>query len=230
MNLTEAAPLEFETFKLGKEGWPVIVCQLALNSHYPAPGPLALDGVFGPETARIAKAVQEACHVLADGIVGPAAQEAFVKAKCAHAQRAMTPAGLLAGLCNIESSYQWACVSPENEDGSHDYGCTQENGDNPNEQWLRGIFNPDTATHVLAGEARGFYNAFRGKVGERRAWELAALAHNWPAAAYAIAEGNEAWLNKPFPFTTAKGYPTGLAYVDHYISVATAQVTSWVVA
>jgi hypothetical protein len=228
-SITEAAPLEFETFKRGKEGWAVIACQDALNSHFKVP-PLALDGVFGPATQQAAEAVQKACGVTVDGIVGPETQEAFVKAKCVHAQKGMTPPGLLAGLCNIESSYQWACVSPLNSNGTHDYGVTQWSLTQPGESQLLAAFNPDTSAHTLAGEVRGFYNAVVGKVGNQRTWELAALNHNWPAAAFALADGNEAWLNKPFAFTTAKGYATGLDYANHYIAVATAQVTSWTVA
>ncbi len=228
-SITEASPLEFETFKRGKEGWAVIVCQLALNSHYKTPPPLALDGIFGPHTEAIAKEVQKACGVTVDGIVGPATQEAFVKAKCKHAELGILPAGLLAGICNIESSYEWACVSPLNDNGTHDYGCTQESLSDAPAPQLLAAFNPDAAAHMLAGETLGFYRAVVGKVGNRRAWELAALDHNWPAAAWAIAEGNEAWLDKPFAFTTAKGYATGLAYVDHYIEVATAQVANFTV-
>lgn len=227
-SITEAAPLEFETFKLGKEGWAVIACQDAINSHFSTP-PLTLDGVFGPKSAQAAKEVQAACHVTVDGVVGPETQEAFVKAKCKHGEKGMTPPGLLAGLCDIESSYSWPCVSPLNSNGTHDYGVTQWSLASPTVNQLLAAFNPDTSAHVLAGETRGFYNAFTGKVNARRAWELAALAHNWPAAAYAIVEGNEAWLDKPFPFATAKGYATGLAYANHYIAVATAQVTSWTV-
>jgi hypothetical protein len=225
-SITEAAPLDFETFKRGREGWPVIACQIALNSHYKTP-PLTLDGVFGPATERVAKEVQSALGITQDGIVGPETQEAFVKAKCKHAEKATTPPGLLAGLCDIESSYSWPCVSPLNSNGTHDYGVTQWSLLNPTAQQLLAAFNPDASAHVLAGEVVGFYQAVVAKVGNRRAWELAALNHNWPAAAWALAEGNEAWLDKPFSFTTAKGYSSGLAYADHYVQVSTAQVTSW---
>lgn len=228
-SIIEAVPLEFETFKLGREGWPVIACQIAINSHFATP-PLTLDGVFGPHTQQAAKEVQAACHVTVDGVLGPESQEAFVKAKCKHAEKSTTPAGLLAGLCNIESSYSWPCVSPLNSNGTHDYGVTQWSLANPDTAQLRAAFNPDTSAHTLAGEVRGFRNAFLGMsaVGSgQRAWELAALAHNWPAAAYALAEGNAAWLDQPEAWLTAKGFPSGTAYCNHYIAVATAQVTSW---
>jgi hypothetical protein len=228
-SLLEARPLIFDTFKLGKQGWTTVVCQIVLNGHYKAPL-LRTDGIFGPATDKAARQVQEACHVVVDGVVGPKTQEAFVKAKCRHAEARTTPPGLLAGLCNIESSYSWAAVSPENSNGSHDYGCTQDSLVSPTVDQLTHAFDPDASTHVLAGETAGFHRAVLSRVGGRRAWELAALNHNWPQAALALANGNEAWLDQPFNFTTAKGYATGLAYANHYIDVATDQVTDWSVA
>ena len=230
--ITEATPLEFKTFKRGDQGWPVIACQLALNTHYKAPR-LVLDGFFGPNSEQVAIEVQAALGIGQDGIVGPLTQERFVKAKCKHAEKGVTPAGLLAGSCNIESSYQLACVSELNDNGTHDVGTTQMSIPWPaHESPLLLAFNPDASAHLLAGEMSGFHKAVLAKVSAQRSWELAALNHNWPAAAAALAHGasGEAWLDKPFAFTTAKGYATGLAYANHYIDVATAQVENWTVA
>lgn len=227
-SITEAVPTEFYTFKRGQEGWHVIVCQIALNSHFPTP-PLTTDGVFGPATEKAAKEVQTALGITADGVVGPETQEHFVKAKCKHAEKGTTPPGLLAGINNIESTYQWSSVSPTNSDGSHDYGTTQENLSHPTASQLTAAFNPDAANHVLAGEVSGFYKAVSGKVTGRRAWELAALNHNWPAAAWAIADGQDEWLSQPEEWLTKKGYANGWGYVNHYIAVSVEQVTSWTV-
>lgn len=228
-SITEATPLEFYTSKLGKFGWPIIAHQNAMNSHFSSPV-LALDGLFGPKTEQVAKEVQTASKVTADGVVGPETQEAFVRAKCKHAEKETTPPGLLIGINNIESSYQWACVSPLNDNGTHDIGTTQTSLFWPaTSANLLAAFNPDYANHALAHELRGVWKVFATKVSTRRGWELAALNHNWPVAAEKLANDESAWLNKPFAFTTAKGYPTGLAYAEHYIDVATAQVTSWIV-
>lgn len=228
-SITEAAPFGFQTFRRGGEGWPYIVCQVALNSHYKTP-PLVLDGIGGPATERAIRDVQAALGIKVDGVAGPVTQEAFVRAKCKHAEKGMTPPGLLAGSCQIESSFSWPCVSPLNSNGTHDFGVTQQSIVAPAPApRLLVAFNPDASAHVLAGEFRGFYNAVVGMVGERRAWDLAALNHNWPAAAIAIAWGDDAWLSQPEAWLTAKGYDSGWAYVNHYIAVATGQVKSWTV-
>ncbi len=225
-SIMEAAPLEFYTSHRGKEGWPVVAHQDALNSHYTTP-PLTLDGVFGVGTEQVAKQVQLASHVTVDGILGPESQEGFVRAKCKHGEKGTTPPGLIIGICNIESSYQWACVSPLNPNGTHDYGPTQWSLAKATEHELLAAFNPDTSAHVLAGETQGYYRSFIRNVPNRRAWELAALAHNWPSAAFALASGKDEWLSKPEAWLTAKGYANGLDYTAHYIAIATAQVTSW---
>lgn len=225
-SILEAQPKEYATYKLGVQGWFVVAAQIALNSHYKTP-PLVLDGICGPATEKAIKDVQLALRITQDGIAGPETQEAFVKAKCKHAEEHVTPPGLLAGLCNIESSYSWCCVSPVNSNGTHDYGPTQESLLNPSESQLRAAFNPDAAAHMLAGEVAGFHRAVKGLVNDREAWRLAALNHNWPSAAWSIATGNSSWLSKPAGWLTEKGYANGFAYCAHYMDVATAQVTDW---
>lgn len=227
-SITEAVPFEYETFKIGKEGWPIVVCQNTLNSHYKTP-PLVLDGYFGPKTENIAREVQAASHVVVDGILGPESQEAFVRAKCKHAEKEITPPGLLIGICKIESSCWWAAVSPVNDNGTHDYGVTQESLADPTAAQLLVAFNPDAATHILAHETHAAWSVFVHKVNSQFAWECAALNHNWPVAAEKLANGEHSWLDKPFAFTTAKGYATGLDYCNHYISEAISQVTDWTV-
>jgi len=237
-SILEAEPLDWgegwDSFKLGRKGWPVVFAQVALNSHYkPSAPPLILDGIYGPESDRIGREVQAACHVKVDGVIGPATQEAFVKAKCVHAQKNTTPPGLPAGLCAMESSYFWPCVSPQNPNKSYDVGVAQDSI-LPSE-WtvarLTRAANPDAATHVLAHEVAAFHDGYVAlKLADRRAWEVAAMAHNWPWAADKLAHGDTASLNKPFAFTTAKGYDTALDYCNHYIAQACSQVTSWAVA
>ena len=227
-HISEATGNEYSVFKKGQQGWQQIVGQLCLNTHYPAPGPLVLDGYFGPESDRVAKEVQSALGVAPDGSVGPETQRAYVIAKCKHAEKGVTPAGLLSGINDMESSYYWAVVSPLNDNGTRDVGSTQVSLNWPaDEPHLLGAFNIDASQHVLAGEVLGFYKYAINHVPNQRAWEISALYHNWPVASYAIAEGRESYLNKPFAFTTAKGYPTGLAYANHYIDVSSAPVTSW---
>lgn len=232
-SITDAGPLDWgqgwDSFKLGEQGWPVIVAQVCINSHFKV-APLVLDGFYGPASDKAGRELQAACKVAVDGHLGPKTQEAFVRAKMKHAEVHMTPPGLLVGICGMESSYFWPSVSPVNSNGTSDYFVTQASltPAEATEHALLAWANPDTAGHLLAGEVAGFHKAIASKA-PTNAWELAALYHNWPAAAWALAEGRQAWLDKPFAFTTAKGYDTGLDYANYYIAKATEQVTSWTV-
>lgn len=250
--LTDATPTSFCTFKLGLTGWRAEVCQIALNSHWPSPD-LVVDGDIGPKTVAAIKELQAALHLLTDGIAGPITQSAFVAAKCRHAQKGNTPPGLLYGQCQEESSGQWACVSevhqPNTDEANQDFGVTQVNHGLPvREEALVRDFNPETSILALAAEdvdAHGKVLRWAREAGHtlsaQRAWELAALCHNWPAAAEALAQGKGAgWeyketgtditrkLSDPAPWIP-NGW-TGVEYVDDYIAKATAYVTSWTVA
>lgn len=176
-------------FRLKDSSWAVIALQANLND---VSDELTLDGVFGRATEGVVKRFQAHRGLVSDGIAGPATQERLCMGLMQPAATAhdLVP-GLLRGLVENESGFLVAAFTPHPSDPGFDLGAFQDSYPEPGGQdaYLRSLRVSQLAEQT-AGELRSRYDLFlpRGLT-PRRAWELAALGHNWPWAADRLSRG-----------------------------------------
>ena len=218
--------------KEGMRGHEVAALQLLLNELRGAK--LTVDGAFGPKTLAAVRAFQQHSKITVDGICGMGTQTALGRAgvKVAEQTEAL-PAGLLRGLVENESGYAIGAVNWSVPPGV-DCGLAQDR-----------VHDPKTATpdrwevafglgslRNAAEELRGRHDVFYGRPGarsHRRAWELAALHHNYPYAADRLSKGQTvsdqpaAWVQQ----IGVAGVDSPLEWCNWYIAKATALVTRW---
>lgn len=212
--------------KFGMRGHDVAALQLLL-------GGLVVDGVFGEQTHKAVRALQKAEQITVDGIAGVGTQTALGRrALIAPSEEQNLPTRLLRGIVEGESGYAVGCVNWSVPPGV-DCGLIQDR-----------VFDPAAATHdrwvhafgtgalqATAGELRARKDRFYAKAAvttHKRAWELACLAHNWPAGAEKLANG-QALSEQPAAWVTAigvRGVTSPADWARFYVERTTALVPS----
>lgn len=232
-------------YKEGMSGADVWCIQIALNAALDTQ--LSLDGAFGPKTKAAAIKLQVFLGISKDGIIGPETQHKLCSVEAKLAQPGKTPLGLLIGICEGESGCIIPAVSGRYGNGSRDYGPYQDNKINPNEAELLKAFDVSYQTQRIARELNEKFKVYRKQPGaatDEKAWRLAVLYHNWPAAAAQIAAGNgDTWTYKvggrsykmsdPAQWVIdigVAGVTTGWQWAAFYISSKIVYVTNWAIA
>jgi len=232
------------SLRKGMEGWDVLAIQIALNGTTPSPG-LAEDGIFGPRTDTAVRTLQSALHVTVDGIIGPMTQAAMCVAQATRAEAGQVPKGLLRGICMGESGGIVPCTSERYINGTRDYGPFQVNlSTSGPEAPIHRAFVPSLAAGDTAADLQQPHSRYRALgCAEERAWRLAVLHYNWPAAADQIAEGHgDTWtyiesgtgarrkLADRAPWIVAFHVPnveTGWEWCTFYIDSKVLYVSEW---
>lgn len=215
--------------KRGMTGFEIAALQLLLNDVRHAG--LVVDGVFGAASEKAVKAFQAVAKITVDGIAGVGTQTALGrKAIVGPSQEQNLPDGLLRGIVEGESGYAVGCVNWSVPPGV-DCGLIQDR-----------VFDPAAATHdrwvhafgrgaldATAGELRARKDRFYAKAAVTthvQAWELACLAHNWPAGADKLARG-QVLSEQPAAWVTAigvRGVTSPADWARFYIERTTALV------
>jgi hypothetical protein len=183
-------PPEVVSIKRGAQGFPVWALQRALDdvSGYV----VEADGIFGPATETAVKKFQGARKLTTDGIAGPATQRALVGVHVVGEQDDL-PGGLLHGFAQMEGGWLVAAVN-DKAPGGIDCGAFQRRvyeSDYADRTVVCRAFDTRVQARLLAMsllELRGVYIDRRGTRDgsmepREKAWRLAALNHNYPAAA-----------------------------------------------
>lgn len=231
----------------GMTGWDVATIQIAFNSSVLNPK-LEEDGNFGPLTETVAKDIQNLLHITVDGIVGPETQSRLCTQECNRAEVNTTPKGLIKGICLGESSGIIPTTSATYPNGSRDYGPLQDNMSSPTQIQINDAYRPGLQAQRVGIELARIYKQFvqlPGAKSAEEAWKLAVLNYNWPAAALAIANGEEkTWtyiesgtgikrkLTDNAPWVEqyrVENVRTGLQWANFYIDSKIVYVTSWTV-
>lgn len=232
------SPVEssFGTFKKGQSGWKVWAFQLNL--------PVTADGEFGPITENAVRDFQKRSGLFVDGIAGPATQAAlFIEKSAAASVKYSLPPKLLQSIGYAESGYYTACTSGLTSDGGRDYGAYQDHQVNPSqaqlaESYTISVLALDTAKKIRTIKDlywNGRNTTYKGIKTHQRAWELAALYHNWPYAADRLARGLSIYLEpgsddkpKQWIIDATKGrLQTPNQWVTEQIYTKTIFVTNW---
>lgn len=214
----------------GETGWRAFALQKAVNSVRQAAieagqiggwKRLEPDGIFGPATGTALKAFQLAGGLTADAIAGAVTQGALLS-HLGHRTHELAPAlpdGLMRGFAEAEGANVLAATN-WSVPGGVDCGPMQIRVPGPpyDAKRMQGAFDPLNAmlqsATTLLGRATTFNTAaWVSKQGRRRKeWSLrlAALAHNWPAGAAAIARDGSV----PHPTERATWAPASAKFPD----------------
>lgn len=177
----------------GDRGEGVAVLQLNLP-------PLVVDGIFGLATNKRVRALQRANNLVVDGIAGPATQRAICISRSREAEALhKLPPGTLESIMENESGFILAAYSKHPSDEGIDLGSYQKSivpGSFTQENF-RKAYNVVRMAEETAAKLRQVFERFvsYGVVNTRRAWELAILSHNWPAAAERLAQGKSIFID-----------------------------------
>lgn len=234
------------TLKEGMSGWDVWALQVSLNSLHIAPI-LTEDGTFGSATTGSIRSAQNVFRIISDGIAGPMTQNSICNLASSRAEKGRTPAGLLKGICLGESGGIISATTALYGDNGRDYGPFQDHLVNPTQAELRDAYNVSAAAVNTRGQVVSGYQFYHGQAGAlevEKAWRLAVLQHNWPAASDQIAAGHgDTWtyqsgghsykLADPAPWIQNIGVPgvtTGWQWCKFYIDSKITYVTNWSIA
>lgn len=232
-------------YKLGMSGADVWCIQVALNAAAVSPQ-LVTDGSFGPHTKVAVEQIQSRLGIETDGVCGPETQHKLCAREAGIIQKGRTPKGLLLGICDGESGSIIPATSGLYGNGSRDYGPYQDNKTNPSEAELKVAYSVNQQTRKTADEISAVYKRYRQMPGgstDEKAWRLAVLYHNWPAAAEKIAKGEgNTWtyqadgrsykMSDPAQWIKnigVAGVTTGWQWAEFYIDKKIVYVTSWTV-
>jgi peptidoglycan hydrolase-like protein with peptidoglycan-binding domain len=225
-------------FKLGMKGTDVVALQINLAAFGST---LALDGDFGPATEKAVKDFQTQLKLTVDGIAGIMTQrELCLRLSAAATSKYKLPSGLSKGLMENESGYAVAAYSAHPSDDGFDIGPYQQSFPpaQRNEPNYAAAYNAKEMSEVSGKEMRTQKDFFRKQpqvTTDKRAWELAALNHNWPAAAQSLARKGSIY-NDPAKDNETQAWivsasggrlHTATEWVNAYISKATLYCTSW---
>ncbi len=186
------------SIKPGDRGIAVWALQRALNV---VNTDVVADGIFGDGTRASVKTAQLKANLTADGIAGPITQR-YLVARCCGAADDALPGGLLDGFAQGEGGYylapvNWDTSDPEDHPNPGiDCGTFQRRvyqADYENDQVIQTAFDCLVQARTLAAsltKLRGVYigrtgtnDGYGGMRAAEKAWRLAALDHNFPAAA-----------------------------------------------
>jgi peptidoglycan hydrolase-like protein with peptidoglycan-binding domain len=154
---------------------------------------LTADGAFGPITEKAVRDFQTGQRLDVDGVCGPASQRALcLTLSDGPSRNSRLPDGLLKGLMANESGFIIPAYSPHPTGGGFDLGPYQQAFPPAvkNDTNYAAAYNAKAMATQTAAEMRKQKDIFRKapKVkDDKYAWQLAALNHNWPAAAYGLA-------------------------------------------
>lgn len=220
------------TLRKGNKGTDIAALQLNLEG-------LVIDGDFGVLTEGAVRAFQKHAEINVDGIAGPATQRnVVIKGSQGAATAHRLPPGLLLSIAYSESGCILAAYSEHPSDSGFDLGAYQDSiGPGQGSQTrYRNAFSVTYMaenTGLKVRRAHDRYAMAPAVKSDRRAWELAVLLHNWPAAADNLAFLGRIYKSKPdnVPETwieQASGgrLHTAREWVAHYIENAT-QYVSW---
>lgn len=203
MSLPAAPPASTPvSVREGSRGWLVYGVQIMVGA--------AADGTFGPLTKKAVIADQKRAGIEQDGVVGPVTQRVYAK-QCIviGEQSAHTPAGLIRGLVENESGLMLAAVNWTVR-GGVDCGIVQRRVTGPafSLAALKAAFDPRESCRVAAVDLARLTQAFaRPHTGcPFQPFELAALHHNWPAAAQRFHD----YGHLPYPSRSADWAPASL--------------------
>lgn len=184
-------------FKQGMRGTDVAALQINLAATN-------VDGIFGDQTRKAVRSVQKEGGLVIDGIAGLVTQQRIVLNLSAAATTAHDlPEGLLRSICANESGFALAAYSRHPSDEGFDLGAFQRSSGQTatiSQKFIADSYNVwHTAESVATGFASLFakYRRAAEVKSDRRAWELAALSHNWPAAADNLANLGRIYKTKP---------------------------------
>lgn len=173
----------------GDKGVVPWAVQRALNDCHI---PVMEDGFYGPETKIGVRQLQQGEGLKVDGEFGP-----YTSRKVAelleHEVQSDAPIGLIRGLVTAESNGLIGAVNTSVPGGT-DCGYTQRRvllAEYNNEAAVKRAFDGLYQMNLLAKRLQNRHDAFFGKTGAKthvKAWRLATLDHNYPAAAQKIAE------------------------------------------
>lgn len=184
----------------GDKGNDVAVLQLNL------PG-LAVDGVFADLTEAAVLEWQRAHGLIDDGIAGLATQQSIIQTKARRPEKEKRlPSRLLKSIAANESGFALAAAGPHLGDEGWDVGafCRSSGSLFPDQPFLRSAYHVGESSKWTAHHVRQTYDNLPSPVAsryltelaqgdaERFRWQLAILAHNWPAAALNIAKNGSA--------------------------------------
>lgn len=226
------------TLKPGLQGHDVWALQINLNAVYASD--IVEDGDYGDNTKARVTRFQKDQGLTADGIAGPLTQRTLALALLGGPEAAETlPKGLLKGIVEGESGFYVGAVN-WSVAGGVDCGYVQRRvyDENYDDAHFRVAFNGKTQFASVAAEVRDLKETFYGRKGattHRRAWELAVLNHNWPAAADRLSRGLSIYIDprrddQPADWVIAigvAGVETPREWADYYIASKTIYVTSW---
>jgi hypothetical protein len=201
------------SFKKGMRGTDVAALQINLSEQVLA------DGVFGPKTKRDIEKLQERYDLIVDGIAGPDTQKAlfFKDSKVAEKTNEL-PKGVLSSIAVGESGFFVAAFSYHPSDSGFDLGVFQDSitpDEVGNQTAYRNAYDIYYTANVTAKRMKGLFDNFKdskyvqnpnnyGKlvVPEGReysprvyAWQLAIFSHNWPSAAYNLANRGSIYID-----------------------------------
>jgi hypothetical protein len=182
-------------FKKGMVGTDVAALQINL------PG-VVVDGVFGPKTRQAVLALQRKYGLTADGIAGLMTQQQIVTTHCLGVP-VKIPNGMLISLAANESGFALAAFSRHPSDAGYDLGAFQHSSGadpDPPQTFIRNSYDVKLMADETAKRFVKLFAAYRNDPHvktDRRAWELAVLSHNWPAAAENLATIGHIYRTKP---------------------------------
>lgn len=184
------APNYRYTLKSGMSGvdaWSIQLNLVALGYA------LTADGAFGPITEKAAKDFQTSQKLEVDGIVGPATQRVIcLELSTPASNQSKLPDGLLKGLMANESGFIIPAYSAHPTGGGFDIGPYQQAFPpaTKSDTYFAAAYNAKTMASQVARDMRAQKDIFRKAPmvkDDKYAWQLATLNHNWPAAAYGLA-------------------------------------------
>ena len=224
--------------KRGMSGADVAALQINLVAYGVLSG--AADGAFGPMTELAAKNFQERSHLTPDGLVGLLTQRALCLALSQDAvKQYRLPDGLLTGIMANESGFAVGAYASHG-DGGFDLGPYQMSFPpmvRTQANYVK-AYNVKLMSVEAGKKFRTAKDSFRKapKVStDKRAWELAILSHNWPAAADNLAnlgsinrdasqdDQSQNWILA----ASGGAMSTPRQWVDHYIQKSSVFITSW---
>lgn len=202
---------------------------------------LAEDGKFGADTKQALVNYQRNRGLVADGIAGPATQHRFADGWIAKAREDWPlPERILDGQIEGESSWLIAAVGWASP-GGVDCGFTQRRVLGPpwDSSAIARAFDSSYQIRLSARTLRERYERLRDAVGvtqpkalayipsrDERAWRLALLYHNYPAAAEALGSSPkpssywttpQSWvLNHGYKFPDGALVRTPMEWSQHY--------------
>ncbi len=195
--------------KRGMLGFEVAALQVNLDGGDGQP--LVVDGDFGAKTKRGVEAWQTEHELAVDGVAGGVTQMSICVSQSGPAAKHYNlPKGLLRSYLASESSGYLGAVSAHPSDGGFDIGPYQMSTfDQPvaSQEFYRNAFDVGYTAEQVAEDARYFHDHVPSPVPsqyltelanndvEKFKWQMTALSHNWPAAAYYIPRYGHVYTN-----------------------------------